>query len=153
MSEELNETLETPEEVPDTGKGLRAQLEKANSDLKVYREKERVGAFEANGLDTTKGQGKAFVRGYDGENSVEAVATYLKEEYEYVYEAPEGEHPQAQAIAQGQAALDQIGQTAGSVPVVPSEGDVLAKAEAEGDYKKTMAIKGQQMADMMRTRR
>ena len=150
------ETTETPEETaeqPDTGKGLRAQLEKANAELKGYRTAERADAFRDNGLDPEKGQGKAFARGYDGENTAEAVAKYLQDEYEYVFEAPEGEHPQAEAIAQGHAALDQIGQTAGSVPVSPTEGDVLAKAESDGDYKTTMAIKSQQMAEMMRRNR
>ncbi|GAG00928.1 unnamed protein product, partial [marine sediment metagenome] len=60
---------------------------------------------------------------------------------------------QLQNITQGHEALDQVGQTAGSVPVTPTDGDVLAKAEAEGDYKTTMALKGQQMADMMQQRR
>ena len=149
---ETTETIEEPE-AQETGKGLRAQLENANAELKGYRAKERTEAFESNGLDTSTGQGKAFAQGYDGENSVEAVADYLKSEYEYVYEPPEGENPQNQVIAQGQAALDQLGQTAGSIPVAPEEVDVLAKAEAEGDYATTMQIKSQQMADMMRQRR
>ena len=87
---------------------------------------------------------------YDGEMSKDAILGYAVSEYSY--EAGEGViHPQAEAIAQGQAALDQVGQTAGSL-VAPTQDDVLAKAEAEGDYATTLAIKGQQVADAMNRR-
>jgi len=52
----------------------------------------------------------------------------------------------SQQIADQQGALDQVGQTAGSVPVDLSESDALAQAEAAGDYATTMAIKGSQIA-------
>lgn len=152
--DEANELTEVAEETAEveTGKGLRAALDKANAELKDFRADARSAAFRDNGLDPDKGEGKAFARGYDGENSAEAVAKYLEDEYEYVYQAPESEHPQSQAITQGHQALDQVGQLAGSVPLSPTDGDVLAQAESEGDYKTTMAIKSQQMAEMMRKR-
>ena len=113
-----------------------------------------AGYYDSIGLDPENKLGKAIAKEYDGEASLEALSAYAKEEYGYEKaETTEPLSPQTQQIAQGHAALEQIGQTAGSVPLAPEEGDNLAKAEAEGDYATTMAIKGQQMADMMRTRR
>ena len=158
MSEEtLTDAVGT--EAPETGKGLRAQLEKQISATKDEQAKNAVlrtqlldRSYTELGLDPTKLVGKAIAERYEGEPTTEALATFAKEEYGYEPLPVEAVHPQAQAIAQGQAALDQIGQTAGSV-ASPAEGDVLAKAEAEGDYATTMAIKGQQVADMFQTRR
>ncbi len=42
--------------------------------------------------------------------------------------------------------------TAGSV-AAPTQVDALAKAEAEGDHATSLAIKGQQMAEMLKPRR
>jgi len=50
-------------------------------------------------------------------------------------------HPMAAAIADQQERLDQTRATAGSV-VQPGQNDVLAKAEANGDWHTTMAMKG-----------
>ena len=141
-------TVEVPP-TPDTepeAKGLRAQLETALDKLKVHESKDRDRAFSDAGLDITKGVGKAVYKEYEGEMGKDAILAYASTEYSY--EAEAGEHPQAVAIAEGQAALDQIGQSAGSV-VPPTQVDVLAKAEAEGDYKTTLAIKGRQLADML----
>ena len=146
----MSETEETTQP-ENEAKGLRAQLETALDKLKAHDAKDRDRAFSDAGLDITKGVGKAVYKEYEGEMGKDEILAYASTEYSY--EAGEGvQHPQAEAIAQGQAALDQVGQTAGSV-ASPTQDDVLAKAEAEGDYGTTMAIKGQQVADMFRTRR
>lgn len=139
---------ETTEEVqpdPDEPKGLRKQLNESNAKLKIANAREMERAFTEVGLQADKGLGKAILKEYDGEISAEAVAAYAKEEYGW-----EGttvsEHPEAQTIAQGQAALDQVGEAAGSVPLAPTEGQTLAEAEAKGDYQKTLAMKGDQVA-------
>ena len=160
-------TIETPAEAvaetpdtegKDTGKGLRGQLEKQIAATKVEQDKNAVlrtqlldRSYTELGLDPTKLVGKAIAENYDGEPTTEALAAYAKEQYSYepVAAAPAA-HPLAGQIESQQNALDQIGQTAGSVPVAPAQGDVLAKAEAEGDYATTMAIKGAQVADMFR---
>ena len=143
MSEEVEETTQSEPEA----KGLRAQLETALSENKDLKAKDRDRAFTDAGLDITKGVGKAVYKEYDGDMTKDAILGYATEEYSY--EAGEGVvHPQAEAIAQGQAALDQVGQTAGSV-VPPTQSDELAKAEAEGDYATTLAIKGQRVADSL----
>lgn len=153
------ETTETTEEPTPEPKGLRATIEKQSGQLKDRDAKIAdlttqllATAYEEIGLDPTTQLGKAIAKEYDGAPSVEALAAYAKDEYDYEAPAREAPSQESQIIAQGNAALDQIGQTAGSVPVSPTEVDVLAKAEAEGDYATTMNIKGQQMADMLRRR-
>ncbi|GAG35714.1 unnamed protein product, partial [marine sediment metagenome] len=139
---------ETTEEVqpdPDEPKGLRKQLNVANEKLRVANAREMERAFIEIGLRADEGLGKAILKEYEGEITAEAIAEYAKTEYKW-----EGttvsEHPEAQTIAQGQAALDQVGESAGSVPLAPTEGQTLAEAEAKGDYAKTMAMKGDQVA-------
>ena len=143
----MSEEVETTPEAEPEAKGLRSQLEAALSENKDLKAKDRDRAFADAGLDITKGVGKAVYKEYDGDMTKDAILGYAAEEYSH--EAGEGEvHPQAEAIATGQAALDQVGQTAGSV-VPPTQSDELAKAEAEGDYATTLAIKGQRVADSL----
>ena len=139
-------TTETPEAAQEeTGKGLRAQLERALKERNEYRSQLMEGAYQQIGLEADKGLGKAIAKEYDGPATVDALAKYANDEYGYTFEAPEPQHPQAQEIAQQQEALDQVQQTAGSV-VPPTDDEALAKAEAEGDYQTTMTLKGQEMA-------
>ncbi len=49
------------------------------------------------------------------------------------------------------ARLDMAMQNAGSVPTTPTIQEDLAKAVAEGDHNKTLAMKGQQIASWFRT--
>jgi hypothetical protein len=160
MTTELNAgdpVTEPSDEGKDTGRGLRAQLEKqiekTNAEQatnQVLRTQLLDRSYTELGLDPTKLVGKAIAEKYVGEPSTEALAEFAKEEYGYEPVATSEPHPLSQQINAQQAALDQVGQTAGSVPVVPSETDVLAKAEAEGDYATAMAIKGNQVADMFK---
>jgi hypothetical protein len=147
MSEEA--TTEATEETgeKETGKGLRAQLEASLKREKTLKTQILDAAYDAIGLDTSTGLGKAISKEYEGEASQDALASYAKDEYGW--DAPEQEavHPEAVAIAQGTGQLDQIGQTAGSVST-PTKGDDLSEAEAQGDYATTMAIKSQQVVDM-----
>jgi hypothetical protein len=148
MSEETTTEAVEEEAEKETGKGLRAQLEASIKREKKLKSTILDSAYEAIGLDTSTGLGKAISKEYEGEASEEALTEYAKDEYGWVApEASEVVHPEAVAIAQATEQLEKIGQTAGSVST-PTEGDDLAKAEAEGDYATTMAIKGQQVVDM-----
>ena len=151
MDEETTEVAEKTEK-PEEAKGLRKQLNDAHAVIAKQRTDILTPAYDQLGLDPTKELGKAIAKEYEGEASFEALAKYAKEEYGYEHTPDAPANPLAAEIAQGQAALDQVGQTAGSV-VTPTQGDVLNKAEAEGDYVTTMAIKGQQVADMLRGNR
>ena len=133
---------------PEEARGLRKQLNEAHATIAKQRTDILTPAYEKLNLNPESGLGKAIAKEYEGEASFDALAKYAKDEYGHEFTPVDNAHPQAAEIVQGQAALDQVGQTAGSV-VAPTEGDVLAKAEAEGDYVTTMAIKGQQLADML----
>jgi len=147
MSEETTETTETNEPAQETGKGLRAQLEKALAENKGLRAGKLADSFKEIGLDVNAGYGKAIAQNYDGEITVEAVATYAKDEFGYV--KPEATHPAAPVIAQAQAQADQFGQVATPVQPATSLSEQLAAAEAAGDHELIGAIQGQQMQDMM----
>ena len=140
-----------PDEGKDTGGGLRKQLEASLAKTKKLETDARVRAFKDAGLDTSQGLGKAISQVYEGEATQEAVAEFAKDEYGW-QAAPSDAHPQAEQIATEQARVDDLGNTAGSI-VPPSEADALATAEAAGDYGTALNIKGQQMADMLKTRR
>ena len=145
MSDDTKTVIEP--DTPESGKGLRSKLEEALAEVKQLKAEKMVGEFKEAGLDPTKGLGKAIAKEYDGEISKEAIQEYARSEYDWEPPVVEEPNPVAQAIAQEQAALDQAGRTAGSV-VQPNQADLLAKAEAEGDYQATMNIKGQQVAQM-----
>ena len=82
-----------------------------------------------------------------GDVSADALAEYAKTEYDWEG-SEESPNPQAQAINEGTQRLEEVNQTSGSI-VPPNESDALAKAEAEGDYATTLAIKGQRVADSL----
>lgn len=148
----MSDTDTTPTTEPTEGKGLRAELEKRiasekGKDETIATLKGRLlaGSYAEIGLDPSKELGLAIANEYDGETSTEGLAAFAKEKYQYVHTAAPEVTPQGAQIATEQARLDQVGQTAGSV-APPTEADALAKAEAEGDYQTTMAIKGAQVA-------
>jgi hypothetical protein len=124
------------------GKGLRKQLETqhaehtsykehAEAELAQFREQQLDNAFVFNGLSRIEGMGKAIAQVYEGAPTSEALAQHLEGEYGYVYDGPD--HPQAKLIADGQARLDGLGADATSMNP-PSSDDVLANAEAAGNY-------------------
>ena len=150
------ETPQTPEdaqgstETPDskeTGGGLRKELERTKAENKELRESVRTNAFGSAGIDTTTGLGKAIAQVYDGENTAEAIQKFATEEYGWQPTAPDESHPAAQAIQEGNARMEQVGQHSGSVAPV-SQANSLAEAEAKGDYATAMSIKAAQLQGM-----
>ena len=147
MSEETTEA--TTEAEKETGKGLRAQLEKTLAENRELKADKMGQTFASLGLETERGLGKAIAKEYDGELSKDAIAAYAQSEYGYTAPEVVPQHPDTPAIYQEHARLDQVGQTAGSV-AVPTEFETLAKAEADGDYATALQIKGEQVANMFR---
>lgn len=147
----IPESPQTPEDAaveeqePESGKGLRAQLEATQAELRELKERALDDAFGRNGLSRTSGVGKAFAQSYDGEPTPEAVAEYLQAEYQF--EAEPEAHPFAQAIARGQAELDALHATGGSVAPM-THADELARAEARGDTDTSIALKSDQLSKM-----
>jgi hypothetical protein len=145
----MSDTVETEEtKDPDEPKGLRKQLADAHARLKVFEVNERQVAFNDAGLDTSTGIGKAIAQVYEGDVSKDAIRKFATDEYGVQFENPEETHAQATEITQAQERLDGVTETAGSVAELTA-GDALAKAEADGDYITTMAIKGQRVADSL----
>jgi len=152
--EETPEVEATPDEKPvSEGKGLRAQNDELRAKLRAAESRERDVILGNLQLDPAVGIGLVLTEQYDAGDLPLADIAAAAAKYGHVTpEAQPAPHPQAEQIAQGQAQLDSIGQTAGSV-VPPTPEDALQKAEAEGDYATTLAIKGQQMADMLKPNR
>ena len=151
---EATEPTETPQDgsstdgKPEEAKGLRKQLNDAHATIAKQRTDLLTPAYQALGLDPSTGLGKAVAEKYEGAASFEALAEFANKEYGHVAPEASPDHPQAQAVNLAQAQLDQVGQVA--TPVAPlSPADALQKAEAEGDYQATLAMKGQRLADML----
>jgi hypothetical protein len=146
----MDEVTETAE-VETEPKGMRAQIESLSAELRDFKSDKRDGIISELGLDAASGLGLVLVEQFDsGALPLDKIAETATGKYGHVVpEVAPLAHPQAQAITEGTERLDAIEQTAGSI-VNPTEGDVLAKAEAEGDYATTMAIKGQQIAALLK---
>ena len=148
---EAAETVEdapTGESKPEEAKGLRKQLNEAHATIATQRTDLLTPAYQTLGLDPETGLGKAIAKEYQGAASLEALAEFAEKEYGHVAPEASPDHPQAQQVQLAQAALDQVGQVAGSVAPL-GQAEQLDKAEAEGDYRQTLAIKGRQLTDML----
>lgn len=148
MGDNATTEVEPAAEPKDEAKGLRGQLEKALKERDGFRNTIMADAYAGLGLDTTAGLGKAIAKEYDGEASQEALAEYAKNEYGYEAPVVENVNPQAQAINESQGRLDAMGIQAGSI-APPTQADELAKAEAEGNTDVTIAMKGQQLDELL----
>jgi murein DD-endopeptidase MepM/ murein hydrolase activator NlpD len=146
------ETTETTEDqVTETGKGLRAQLEASLSRERELKARILNEAYAELGLNPEVGLGKAIAKEYEGEASKEALAAYATQEYGYTPPIAE-DSPIAGTVQHEQARLDAVQQTAGSIPA-PTRQEELAAAEAQGDYRKALDIKGQEVASWFGQRR
>lgn len=134
----------TPAESVEEPKGMRAIIERLTAENKELKADKMQDALSKIGLNPEQGLGKAIVKEYNGDVSLEAISEYAKNEYAY-----EGSvvstHPEAQAITEGTQRLESVGATAGSI-ANPTQQELLAKAEAEGDVDTTLALKGQEVA-------
>ena len=151
---ESTQTVEdapTGDSKPEEAKGLRKQLNEAHATIAKQRTDILTPAYAQLGLDPETGLGKAIAKEYEGAASFDALAEYATKEYGHVAPEASPDHPQAAAVNLAQAQLDQVGEIAGSIAPVNRD-DALAKAEAEGDYATTLAIKGQQVADSLNRR-
>jgi hypothetical protein len=129
----------------DAPKQLRDALKKSQAEVQRLRADAHAKAYADLGLDPERGIGKAAAQTFDGEP--DELAAYVEAEYDY---AGIPGHPQAEAIAAETARLDDASVGAGSVPVAPTTQQELAKAEAQRDNEKTMAIKGEQVSAWFR---
>lgn len=109
-----------PEEARKANRSLQQHVKKLEAENATYRA-QLVGVhLDALGLDPEKGLGKAILKEYKGEISVEAVAAFAKDEYGHESATP----PEAPAeVTQGQNidALQQQGQSLLPQPTLTPE--------------------------------
>lgn len=145
MTDQVVEPATTDEsKVGETGKGLRAELNKRIASEKKYKTMLLEDAYRKLGLDPMTGLGKAIAKEFDGDPTVKALGEYAEAEYGYKPTPVEVTHPQAGQIVDEQGRIDQVGQVATTQQPL-KENERLAKAEAEGDFATAGAIKAMQM--------
>ena len=128
-----------------------------NADLNRYAKDQKARAdaahrellemrFENLGLDPTKGLGKAVIGGYEGDTSKEAVAKYLKDEYEYTPPEPQTNDPTAaeqnQAKVEGMESMSQpIPPVDTTNPLVQAEQKLVDPEATRQDAMNSTALK------------
>ena len=147
-------TTETPPEADkpkEEAKGMRAQIESLSAENRELKAEKRDDIVAGLGLVTDSGLGMALVEQFDkGDLPLDDIAKTATEKYGHVVpDAQPPAHPQAQAIATAQAAVDNLDNAAGSIKP-PSQDDTLAKAESEQDFNTTIAMKGARINEMLR---
>lgn len=147
---EPEDTLDAePEDVtaeqPQAPKQLRDALKKAQQEAAEAKGKLLSQSYESIGLDPEQGLGRAVSMLYTGDG--DDLEDFVAAEFDYHYTGPE--NPLLGQISREQARLDQAAAGAGSVPI-RSEDDVLARAEAAGDVNTAMAIKSNQLTELIR---
>ena len=148
-----NETVETPEDKPEPeAKGLRAQVESLSKENRELKADRRDGIISELGLNKDSGIGMVLTEQFDsGDLKLDDIAGAATKYGHVVPDAQPPAHPQAEQIAQSQQALDAVGQTAGSI-APPTGDETLAKAEADKDFNRTIAMKSAQLGDMLRSK-
>lgn len=143
MSDETTEMTETTEADLSGPKQLREALARTQAENAELRGKLLEGAYEAIGLDPSKGLGKAIAKEYKGEPTKEALAAFAAEEYGHEVAAPP-ENPAEPAIHEATKVEDKIDAIA--TPDVPQDrAQRIAQAEANKDY----ATAGREKADAL----
>lgn len=127
----------------ESGGALRKKLEQSIARVKELEAAAMDRAFNDLDLDPESGIGKAAAQTFDGDPA--ELGAYVATEYGY--NGPQ--NPMIAQIAEAQASLDQISETAGSVPAESPFDQQLARAESTGDYQQTMAMKSQQVANLL----
>ena len=100
----MSETTSAPENVEttepthdkDEPKGLRKIISEQADTIKTLQAREMARVYEGLGLSPTKGIGKAILKEYDGDITVEAVSEYAKTEYGWEG-TTQSQHPDAAA--------------------------------------------------------
>ena len=134
------------------------RLEDENAGLRTDNTELRKDTMERHlatiGLEEATGLGKVIAREYDGDFTADGVATYAKDEYGHEYTPPAEEvadvsaNPQADEIAAGQQALDQVQGASSPAEPAPLAGSIeelerrLVDPEAtRDDAKQSIAAK------------
>lgn len=139
MSEEINDTDSSVGE-DKNWKAIREENKTLKEELVKYQVQERDNLFQQVGLDRTKGVGKAADLMYEGDLEINALKTFITEEFGE--EVVSGQQDSIRnTVNEGQNRLDALQQSAQTINAAPSVQEQIAQAQQTGRTRDSIASK------------
>lgn len=139
MSEEINDTDSSVGE-DKNWKAIREENKTLKEELVKYQGQERDNLFKQVGLDRTKGVGKAADLMYEGDLEIDALKTFITEEFGE--EVVSGQQDSIRnTVNEGQNRLDALQQSAQTINASPSVQEQIAQAQQTGRTRDSIASK------------
>jgi hypothetical protein len=139
MSEEINDTDSSVGE-DKNWKAIREENKTLKEELVKYQVQERDSLFKQVGLDRTKGVGKAADLMYEGDLEINALKTFITEEFGE--EVVSGQQDSIRnTVNEGQNRLDALQQSAQTINAAPSVQEQIAQAQQTGRTRDSIASK------------
>ena len=139
MSEEINDTVSSVGE-DKNWKAIREENKTLKEELVKYQGQERDSLFKQVGLDRTKGVGKAADLMYEGDLEIDALKTFITEEFGE--EVVSGQQDSIRnTVNEGQNRLDALQQSAQTINASPSVQEQIAQAQQTGRTRDSIASK------------
>ncbi len=139
MSEEINDTDSSVGE-DKNWKAIREENKTLKEELVKYQGQERDSLFKQVGLDRTKGVGKAADLMYEGDLEINALKTFITEEFGE--EVVSGQQDSIRnTVNEGQNRLDALQQSAQTINAAPSVQEQIAQAQQTGRTRDSIASK------------
>jgi len=139
MSEEINDTDSSVGE-DKNWKAIREENKTLKEELVKYQVQERDNLFKQVGLDRTKGVGKAADLMYEGDLKINALKTFITEEFGE--EVVSGQQDSIRnTVNEGQNRLDALQQSAQTINAAPSVQEQIAQAQQTGRTRDSIASK------------
>jgi len=121
-------------------KALREENKALKEALVGFETKQRDDLFKQVGLDRTKGVGKAADLMYEGDLEVEALKSFLVEEFGDSVVSGQQDSIR-KTVNEGQNRLDALQQTAQTINAAPNVQDQIAKAQQTGRVRDSISSK------------
>ena len=140
MSEEFDNTDSSVSGEDKNWKAIREENKALKEELVKYQTQERDSLFNQIGLHRTKGIGKAADLMYEGDLEVNALKTFISEEFGE--EVVSGQQDSIRnTMNEGQNRLDALQQTAQTINTAPNVQEKIAQAQQSGRVKDSIASK------------
>jgi hypothetical protein len=121
-------------------KALREENKALKEALVGFETKQRDDLFKQVGLDRTKGVGKAADLMYEGDLEVEALKSFLVEEFGESVVSGQQDSIRS-TVNEGQSRLDALNQSAQAINSSPNVQDQIAKAQQTGRVRDSISSK------------
>jgi len=121
-------------------KALREENKALKEALVGFETKQRDDLFKQVGLDRTKGVGKAADLMYEGDLEVEALKSFLVEEFGESVVSGQQDSIRS-TVNEGQSRLDALNQSAQAINSSPNIQDQIAKAQQTGRVRDSISSK------------